>query len=261
MCWLCVAPSLSGLERSRSDREDEGGAERSAAAHGDRGAPPFDGISSMTLAASPCLFSLVSCKRTDGPLARAACASSSCPCSNTSSVSARRACCSRPPWPRPPPHCPRSAGPPPPHRARSLSRSAFPWTDRARSPALAPDGLAPGVHAELVCPALAQPASGLDALGHPCHGHPSDPPVPTARRTMSFRSSLLLVLFVLGVDPVAAACDTTACEGCDLTGGKLYCSWQSDKQWCSYNGMIVRLAGFEPKIPSGIMSAVHRTHR
>ena len=124
---LTLCCSASGLERS--NREDEGGAERSAAAHGDRGGAPFDGISSMTLAASPCLFSLVSCKRTTGPLARAACASSSCPCSHTSSVSARRACCSRPPWPRPPPHCARSAGPSPrPHRASSFSRSAFPWT-------------------------------------------------------------------------------------------------------------------------------------
>ena len=195
----------------------------------------------MTLAASPCLFSLVSCKRTDGPLARAACASSSCPCSHTSSVSARRACCSRPPWPRPPPHCPRSAGPPPPHRARSLSRSAFPWTDRARSPALAPDGLAPGVHAELVCPALAQPASGLDALGHPCHGHPSDPPAPTARRTMSFRSSLLLVLFVLGVDPVAAACNGyPSCTGCfqtDCGGDCTSCApVEVDSVWGCYYG-------------------------
>ena len=261
MCWLCVAPSLSGLERSRSDREDEGGAERSAAAHGDRGAPPFDGISSMTLAASPCLFSLVSCKRTDGPLARAACASSSCPCSHTSSVSARRACCSRPPWPRPPPHCPRSAGPPPrPHRAL-LFAIRVPM-DRARSPALAPDGLAPGVHAELVCPALAQPASGLDALGHPCHGHPSDPPAPTARRTMSFRSSLLLVLFVLGVDPVAAACDLgDVCNGCAQTD----CSWEDVYKRCEQFGAssntVVRRAGFEPTTPSGIMSAVHHTHR
>ena len=82
---LALCCSASGLERS--NREDEGGAERSAAAHGDRGGLPFDGISSMTLAASPCLFSLVSCKRTDGPLARAACASSSCPCSHTASLS------------------------------------------------------------------------------------------------------------------------------------------------------------------------------
>ena len=140
--------------------------------------------------------------------------------------------------------------------------------DRARSPALAPDGLAPGVHAELVCPALAQPASGLDALGHPCHGHPSDPPVPTARRTMSFRSSLLLVLFVLGVDPVAAACDAVeGCSGCSIVGCTLdppadYAGSKcqgNDPQTSTYGP--VRRAGFEPTIPSGIMSAVHHTHR
>ena len=107
--------------------------------------------------------------------------------------------------------------------------------DRARSPTLAPDGLAPSVHAELVCPALAQPASGLDALGHPCHGHPSDPPVPTARRTMSFRSSLLLVLFVLWVDPIVApACGTSDMNGCDGCEGTSTCSWLDTKLRCVY---------------------------
>lgn len=41
---------------------------------------------------------------------------------------------------------------------------------------------------------------------------------------MSFRSSLLLVLFVLGVDPVAAACDfEDSCEGC----AQDRCSWKA----------------------------------